>query len=145
MEKGTVLTGGSAGAICWFDAGHSDSADPETYLLAMTGENKDEASLAPKEGETAKGWKYIRAPCLGLLPGFVCPHHDKVQSNGILRATDFDQMLLRNSGERGICIDHFAALVVEGDDFSVLSLPGRPGSVLNQEFSAERKGVPGCW
>jgi len=47
MERGTVMTGGSAGAICWFDAGHSDSADPDTFLLAMTGEGQDEASEAP--------------------------------------------------------------------------------------------------
>ena len=31
MMRGAVLTGGSAGAICWFDAGHSDSADPDTF------------------------------------------------------------------------------------------------------------------
>ena len=30
MKEGTVLTGGSAGAICWFDSGHSDSRDPTT-------------------------------------------------------------------------------------------------------------------
>lgn len=27
-EKGVVMTGGSAGCICWFDGGHSDSMDP---------------------------------------------------------------------------------------------------------------------
>lgn len=31
-EKGTVMCGGSAGAICWFDGGHSDSRDPTTLL-----------------------------------------------------------------------------------------------------------------
>ena len=31
MERGAVLTGGSAGAICWFDGGHSDSWDPATF------------------------------------------------------------------------------------------------------------------
>ena len=31
MERGCVLTGGSAGAICWFDSGHSDSMDPDSY------------------------------------------------------------------------------------------------------------------
>ena len=35
MERGAVLTGGSAGAICWFDGGHSDSWDPDTYKTAM--------------------------------------------------------------------------------------------------------------
>lgn len=31
MERGAVLSGGSAGAICWFDGGHSDSMDPSSY------------------------------------------------------------------------------------------------------------------
>lgn len=44
-ENGTVLCGVSAGAICWFDYGHSDSGG--TFALV--------------EG-------------LGLLPGALCPH-----------------------------------------------------------------------
>ena len=87
MNRGAVLSGGSAGCICWFDAGHSDSADPDSYKAAMlaaaSGLNKDESSEAP-EGE-AKPWSYIRIPCLGFLPGLICVHHDKIQSNGVLR------------------------------------------------------------
>ena len=133
MERGAVLSGGSAGAICWFDAGHSDSWDPATFkhtMFAQNKSNKDEATEAPKDGEAKKNWKYIRSPALGFLPGLVCPHVDKVQSNGTLRAFDFDEMLLRHPGERGIGIDHYAALVVEGNKYSVLKIPGKPGSVL---------------
>ena len=154
-ERGCVLTGGSAGAICWFDAGHSDSMDPDTYKDAMlgatagsvsTGSLKDEASSAPTSDEERKEWQYIRCPCLGFFPGLVCPHADKVQSNGILRCTDFDSMLLRHPGERGICIDHFAALCVDGDTYWVLSLPGRPGSLLpDSSFSETRQGIPAIW
>jgi dipeptidase E len=149
MERGAVLTGGSAGAICWFDAGHSDSWDSDSYKKKMLGEvsvaGKDESSGAPKEGEAKKEWKYIRCPALGFMPGLMCPHHDKVQSNGVLRAIDFDGMMLRHPGERGICIDHYAALVCEGENYRVLSLPGRPGSVLDGKFSPEQKGAPGMW
>jgi len=155
-DRGCVLSGGSAGAICWFDAGHSDSADSDSYKAQMIREAEEEAAAATgvikdeaktlKEGEAAKPWEYIRVSCLGFLPGLVCPHADKVQSNGVLRVTDFDQMLLRHSGERGICIDHFAALIVEGETYSVLSLPGRPGSVLaNGGFSEAREGAAGIW
>ena len=35
MFEGAVITGGSAGAICWFDGGHSDSMDPATYKASM--------------------------------------------------------------------------------------------------------------
>jgi len=48
--EGPILCGGSAGAICWFDYGHSDSMDPTTFLHVdpnMTEEEK-------------KSWEYIR-------------------------------------------------------------------------------------
>ena len=46
--KGTVLAGVSAGAICWFDTGITDS--------------------------WASNLNYI--DCLGILPGSCCPHYD---------------------------------------------------------------------
>src|SRR5688572_2840968 len=47
-ERGIVLGGGSAGSICWFDQGVTDSiAGPLTVL-----------------------------PCLGFLQGSNCPHYD---------------------------------------------------------------------
>ncbi|MES2212560.1 MAG: peptidase E, partial [Pseudomonadota bacterium] len=46
-ERGTVLAGVSAGAICWFEQGLSDSE-----------------------------WPLIGLDCLGLLPGSCCPHFD---------------------------------------------------------------------
>jgi|SRR5215831_257384 len=47
-ERGVVLGGGSAGSICWFEHGLTDSiAGPLTAL-----------------------------PCLGFLPGSNCPHYD---------------------------------------------------------------------
>lgn len=159
-DRGAVLTGGSAGAICWFDGGHSDSDDPDSYKQNMLkaaeatlvgNTPKDEASEAPEDAAAIKPWKYIRVPCLGFFHGLVCPHGDKVQSNGVLRAADFDEMMCRHSGEQGICIDHFAALVVNGDNYYVLSIPNKPGSVqtLPSEnkciFSTTREGVPGIW
>jgi dipeptidase E len=47
-EQGILLTGWSAGMICWFEQGVTDSFGPE---------------LAPME-------------CLGFLPGSACPHYD---------------------------------------------------------------------
>jgi dipeptidase E len=47
-EQGVVLTGSSAGMICWFELGVTDSFGPD---------------LAPIE-------------CLGFLPGSACPHYD---------------------------------------------------------------------
>jgi dipeptidase E len=157
-DRGCVLTGGSAGAICWFDGGHSDSMDPDTYQTAMmekfgsVGNSiQDESSAAPTTENAIKSWKYIRVAGLGFLPGLLCPHHDRTQSNGVLRAHDFDEMLLRHEGELGIGIDHWAALVVEGDSYRVVSLEGKPGSVVmngdgnTTSFSPDASGVPGVW
>lgn len=50
ISESAVLCGGSAGAIVWFDHGHSDSMDPTTFLHVdpnLTEEQK-------------KDWKYIR-------------------------------------------------------------------------------------
>ena len=47
-QQGILLTGWSAGMICWFEHGVTDSFGPE---------------LAPIE-------------CLGFLPGSACPHYD---------------------------------------------------------------------
>ncbi len=47
-RQGILLTGWSAGMICWFEHGVTDSFGPE---------------LAPME-------------CLGFLPGSACPHYD---------------------------------------------------------------------
>jgi dipeptidase E len=47
-ERGAVLAGGSAGAICWFEAGVTDSFRAELDAL----------------------------DCLGWLPGSCCPHYD---------------------------------------------------------------------
>ena len=149
MERGVVLTGGSAGAVCWFQGAHSDSMDPKTWkgaMLSTFSKTGDESSEAPKDEDSAEAWPYIRIQGLGVLPGLVCPHHDKVQSNGSLRATDFDSMLLRYPNEVGICMDHFSALKIVGDSFRVLSLPDKDGSVLpNGDFSNDRKGRPGIW
>jgi dipeptidase E len=149
MHRGAVLTGGSAGGICWFDGGHSDSMDPSTFMdsmLALSDSGKDESSNAPTQSQDNQSWEYIRVDALGFLPGLVCPHHDKRQSNGILRAANFDAMLLEHPTEFGIGIDHWAALELRGGNFRVLSIEGKEGSVLpDGSFSPDRMGRPGIW
>ena len=63
----------------------------------------------------------------------------------MLRADDFDQMLMRHPGEYGIAIDHWAALVVEGDKYRVLSISGKVGSVSADSTFQPGKGRPGIW
>lgn len=63
---------------------------------------------------------------LGFLPGLCCPHHDRVQSNGILRSTDFEELLKRHPTERGICNFEWTLRVVNKHDYdgsdSILSM-----------------------
>jgi len=48
-EKGTIMCGVSAGAICWFEYGITDSWEDELKIIS----------------------------CLGFVPGSCCPHYDE--------------------------------------------------------------------
>ena len=161
-SRGCVLAGGSAGAICWFDGGHSDSMDPTSYraaTLASVLVESPSAALASATTNTAASWKYIRVSGLGFLPGFMCPHYDKTQSNGILRAVDFETMHRdRHANERGVGLDHWCVLIMHEGRTELMSLPGKEGSeavVISEgnngdspprhEWKADRSGRPGCW
>ena len=58
-------------------------------------------------------------------------------------------MLLRHPGEQGICIDHWAALVLNGDGtYKVLSLKGKAGSLMKgkkPKMSETQEGTPCIW
>lgn len=110
LDRGAVLCGGSAGAICWFDGGHSDSRDPTSVRYPKPNLTEEEK----------KNWKYICVKGLGYISGLCCPHHDSTQSNGVKRSDDFDGMLAKHAGDQGVCIDDQAALIVDGDMFRVV-------------------------
>ena len=54
MERGAVMAGGSAGSICWFDGGHSDSRDPTTTAGHARSSAASKAKLSAK---AKKSWK----------------------------------------------------------------------------------------
>lgn len=91
--QGTVLCGLSAGELCWFQYGHSDS---------MSFYHPDD-------------WDYIRVKCLGLLPFTACPHYD-----GENRHANFQKLIAREGGV-GIALDDCAAFEVDGDRFRILT------------------------
>merc|ERR1712079_867195 len=66
-DRGCVLCGGSAGAICWFDGGHSDSGDPDTWV-AVGKESVDQA-VGDEDSTATSKWEYVRISGLGMLPG----------------------------------------------------------------------------
>jgi dipeptidase E len=85
-ENGTVLSGISAGSICWFDSGHSDSM----------------SFYNPRK------WKYINVKGLGLIPGIHCPHYNS-RTLGVARRKHFREVI-RNIGGLGIAIENNCAI-----------------------------------
>ena len=92
-NKGIVMSGLSAGSICWFRYGNSDSA--------RFGKNKT-ASM-------------IRVSALGLLPFLHCPHYD-IETG---REVSLKKMMQKTSGV-AIAIDNCAAIEVVNDEFRIL-------------------------
>ena len=97
-ENGTILSGISAGAICWFDSGHSDSM----------------SFYNPRK------WKYVNVKGLRLLKGILCPHYNGM-TRGIPRRKFFRDMI-RKTGGIGIALENNAALeFIDGRLYRVLT------------------------
>ena len=92
-ENGTVLSGISAGANCWFDGCSSDSLKikygPDQPLIGMD--------------------------CLGFYPGFFVPHADEPGRADNIRD------ILRERGGVGLSFSNCAALILLDDDYRVLT------------------------
>ena len=87
-RSGTVLAGSSAGGICWFDGGHSDSRS-----FSAAGEP----------------WRYIRVRGLGLLHAVFCPHYHTEQREESVRA-----MVARSGGVVIACDNCTAVETADG-------------------------------
>jgi dipeptidase E len=97
-ENGTVLSGISAGAICWFDSGHSDS---------MSFSNP-------------RNWNYIKVRGLGFIKGVHCPHFNS-RTRGVPRRKDFRDMI-RRTGGIGIAIENNCAIeFIDGRFYKVIT------------------------
>ena len=92
-SRGIVLSGLSAGAICWFKYGNSDSR-----------------SFSKKVE-----WDYIRVSGLGFINAIYCPHYHVEK-----REDAFSQMIAKRGGI-GIACDNNAAIEVVGDHYRVLT------------------------
>ena len=87
-ESGVLLGGMSAGAICWFEHGATDS-------VLCTGRSSA-----------------IR--CLGLLPGSCCPHFDGEPN----RRSDFRRLIAGGELPPGIGIDDGAGVLFNGSEIA---------------------------
>ncbi|MCY9545165.1 peptidase E [Paenibacillus alvei] len=87
-----VLSGLSAGSICWFLEGHSDSS-LETNLYGW--------------------WDKEKVIGLGLIPAINCPHYNE---NGYEK---FDDSISHGEGP-GIALDNNVAFVIEEDMYKII-------------------------
>lgn len=95
-ENGTILSGLSAGGICWYESGLSDS----------------------DRFASSSSWSLKRIDALGFVPGLFCPHLDKEQRHAPLHD------LVLASGERAVACDNGAAVYWDNGVAQVLtSLP----------------------
>lgn len=92
-SRGIVLSGISAGAICWFRYGHSDS----------------------RSFSSSSEWNYIRVSGLGFINAVYCPHYH-VEN----REASFSQLIARRGGI-GIACDNNAAIEIVGDQYRILT------------------------
>lgn len=92
LDKGIVLSGLSAGSICWFSQGSSDSR-------MLTSGSK----------------KLIRVTGLGFIDAIHCPHYD-IEPH---RQLDIKKEMM-NSAKVAICLDNCVALEVIGNEYRII-------------------------
>jgi peptidase E len=88
-ERGAVLAGLSAGAICWFEAGVTDARALEPGLSPLT-------------------------EALGFLAGSICPHADTEEA----RRPTFHDLVGRGVIPDGLALDDFAAVHFVGTELA---------------------------
>lgn len=93
-EQGTVLCGVSAGSICWFNYGNSDS-------------RKDKNPDAD----------YIKVTGLGFINALHCPHYDTESA----RQESLQRMMRKVPHQVAIALDDCAALQVVGGTYRILA------------------------
>ena len=126
-ERGAVLCGISAGSICWFDSGHSDS----------------------RSFYNPKKWQYINVSGLGFIKGINCPHYNSA-TLGIPRKKHF-QAMIEKIGGLGIAIDNGCAVEFIGDKYRVIAAKKnakayrvfkRNGQAVSEEIQAKKELAP---
>lgn len=93
-ERGTVMSGLSAGAICWFRYGNSDSRkfnNPEADLIKVSG--------------------------LNFVNALYCPHYDTEED----RKGDLKAMMKKNPGLVALAVDDCCAIEIVDDRFKIIA------------------------
>lgn len=95
-ERGTVMAGHSAGAICWFNYGCSNSF-----------------SDSPSPGKR----KPFRVTALGIIDALLCPHYDSEP----VRQPALKKIMQRTYGMNAIALDEYTGLEIVDDKYRILT------------------------
>lgn len=120
-RKGTVLSGLSAGSICWFRHGQSEI----------------------DSDDSPDGFEYTVLEGLGLIPAFHCPHYNEGR-----RAEEFFRMM-REHPDPGVAIDNGAALFIRDGEYRIVS--AREDAFVHMlyaidgEVTIEKLAPTACW
>ena len=126
-NRGIVLCGVSAGSICWFASGHSDSL----------------SFYNPKR------WKYINVRGLGFLKGIHCPHFNG-HTLHLSRKKYFERMIGKIGG-MGIAVDNDCGIAFIDDRYRVIPAKKKAGAhrvfkhkgkVVTERISEEQELKP---
>lgn len=92
-DNGTVMSGLSAGSICWFKYGNSDSRqfnNPQANLIKVSG--------------------------LGLVNALHCPHYDMEED----RKPDLKRMMKKTFGVISLAIDNCCAIEIVDNKYKII-------------------------
>lgn len=126
-RDGAVLSGISAGAICWFGSGHSDSM----------------SFYNPRK------WSYINVKGLGIVQGIYCPHYNG-QTLRTPRRKHFKEMIGKTGGV-GIGVENNCAIEIVDSRFRVITSRSRAhayrvyrrrGRIAAQRIPEQKAFVP---
>jgi len=101
--KGVVLSGFSAGMLCWFESGHSDSMS--YYYSAFRHQIQEKVK-----------WNYVNVQCLNFVPHITgCPHF-----HGENRVNNFVNMMKEDySISTGLGVDDSVAIQIRGNEYRI--------------------------
>jgi len=94
--RGTVMAGHSAGAICWFNYGCSDSFSDSRFVSMR---------------------KPFRVTALGIINALLCPHYDSEP----VRQPALKRIMKRTPGMVALALDEYAAIEIVDGKYRIIA------------------------
>ena len=150
-ERGVVICGLSAGAICWFSDMYTDSATAAATAAAASESSaaadmtafSDMVSAAVSAGTVAavsaaaaseNAEKYLMFPGLGWIKGKISPHYGA-------RMVDFDKILCYNNGSAYGLEDNSAILIENETVRGAISSGGTAWKIESADGELKKSAV----